>query len=226
MANAGQVIRQGDSVVRPSNPNSTSIDAFLPALRDRFRSTTAAARDPERRAGTTEFIDGDVRSRRIPIGRNRTGRPSVYCPLMLEFHRASALVAADLQTWSDELADPQWRPIVCHNDVCMENVVFRNGVAIGLLDFDFAAPRSTALRPGSVCPYVRPDRRRSDRADRLGWHITDYSAPTPACLQTPTGSAAKGRHDLVECLDRSMNRRRRFCPTQESRQATRTSFAC
>jgi Ser/Thr protein kinase RdoA (MazF antagonist) len=59
---------------------------------------------------------------------------------MLEFHRASALVAAYLPTWSDELADPSGGPIVCHNDVCMENVVFRNGAAIGPLDFDFAAP--------------------------------------------------------------------------------------
>ena len=28
-------------------------------------------------------------------------------------------------------------PIVCHNDVCLENVVFRDGEAVGLLDFDF-----------------------------------------------------------------------------------------
>ena len=30
--------------------------------------------------------------------------------------------------------------VICHNDVCLENVVYRNGVAVGLLDFDFAAP--------------------------------------------------------------------------------------
>jgi aminoglycoside phosphotransferase (APT) family kinase protein len=42
--------------------------------------------------------------------------------------------------WSDELADPQSGPIVCHNDVCPENVVFRGGEAFALLDFDMAAP--------------------------------------------------------------------------------------
>jgi hypothetical protein len=31
-------------------------------------------------------------------------------------------------------------PVICHNDVCLENVVFRDGVAVSLLDFDFAAP--------------------------------------------------------------------------------------
>jgi hypothetical protein len=42
--------------------------------------------------------------------------------------------------WSNELADPQGGSLVCHNDVCPENVVFRDGHAVGLLDFDFAAP--------------------------------------------------------------------------------------
>ena len=30
--------------------------------------------------------------------------------------------------------------MVCHNDVCLENVVFRGGAAVALLDFEFAAP--------------------------------------------------------------------------------------
>jgi hypothetical protein len=39
------------------------------------------------------------------------------------------------------MADPQgWGPVICHNDVCLENLVYRNKVAVGLLDFDFAAP--------------------------------------------------------------------------------------
>ena len=29
---------------------------------------------------------------------------------------------------------------MCHNDVCPENVVFRNGEAVALLDFDLCAP--------------------------------------------------------------------------------------
>ena len=30
--------------------------------------------------------------------------------------------------------------VICHNDVCLENLVYRDQVAVGLLDFDFAAP--------------------------------------------------------------------------------------
>jgi thiamine kinase-like enzyme len=42
-------------------------------------------------------------------------------------------------TWSSEMADPLGGELFCHNDVCLENVVFRDEVAVGLLDFDFAA---------------------------------------------------------------------------------------
>ena len=42
--------------------------------------------------------------------------------------------------WSAELADPGPAEVVCHGDVCPENVVFRGGEAVALLDFDFAAP--------------------------------------------------------------------------------------
>ncbi len=38
------------------------------------------------------------------------------------------------------MADPVGGMVICHNDVCPENVVFRDGVAVALLDFDFAAP--------------------------------------------------------------------------------------
>ncbi|MDJ0953203.1 MAG: phosphotransferase, partial [Acidimicrobiia bacterium] len=30
--------------------------------------------------------------------------------------------------------------VICHNDVCIENVVFSDETVVGLLDFDFAAP--------------------------------------------------------------------------------------
>ena len=50
--------------------------------------------------------------------------------------------------WSTEMADPDAAmsptdvEVICHNDVCPENVVYRDGVAVALLDFDFAAPGS------------------------------------------------------------------------------------
>ncbi|WP_033218883.1 phosphotransferase [Kitasatospora phosalacinea] len=53
------------------------------------------------------------------------------------FAGAPVAVGAD---WPTEFADPEGGPLLCHNDVCAENVVFRAGGAAALIDFDFAAP--------------------------------------------------------------------------------------
>jgi hypothetical protein len=35
--------------------------------------------------------------------------------------------------WSTELIDPQGGEVICHNDVCPESVVYRDGEAVALL---------------------------------------------------------------------------------------------
>ena len=41
--------------------------------------------------------------------------------------------------WTRDLADPHGGTVLCHSDACVENVVFRDGEAYGLIDFDMAA---------------------------------------------------------------------------------------
>jgi len=205
VANAGEVIRQGDSVLRPSNPNSTSIHKFLTALRGTgFEGASLPVEIQSDGRERLKFIEGDVPIPPYPEWAQSNDALASVALLLLEFHRASALVAAYLQTWSDELADASGGPIVCHNDVCMENVVFRNGVAIGLLDFDFAAPGRPLYdlaQFARMCVPIDDDMS----AERLGWNITDN--PTRLRLVTDAyGLAAEARQDLIECLDRSMNR--------------------
>ena len=60
--------------------------------------------------------------------------------LLRRLHDAARGFDAGGHDWSDELADPAGGTLVCHNDVCPENVVFRDGIAVALIDFGFAAP--------------------------------------------------------------------------------------
>jgi thiamine kinase-like enzyme len=60
--------------------------------------------------------------------------------LQRRLHEAVAGFDASVFGWGDELADPLGGPVMCHNDICPENVVFRDGEAIAFLDWDFAAP--------------------------------------------------------------------------------------
>jgi hypothetical protein len=43
------------------------------------------------------------------------------------------------------LPDPAPGAVVCHNDLCIENVVVRDGEAVAFIDFDFAAPSDPLL---------------------------------------------------------------------------------
>jgi hypothetical protein len=83
--------------------------------------------------------------------------------------------------------------------VCLENVVFRDGVAVALLDFDFAAPGrplyDLALMAG-MCVPVDDD----VSARRLGWTPADRPRRL-RLLADAYGLDSVGRRDLIDTLD-------------------------
>jgi len=100
------------------------------------------------------------------------------------------------------MADPEGGSMICHNDVCLENVVFRDGRAIGLLDFDFAAPgrpiRDLAAF-ARTCVPIDDDLS----AVRLGFEVIDRPGRLRLVADT-YGLDSSGRQELLEHLDRSM----------------------
>jgi hypothetical protein len=210
VANAGQVIRQGNSVLRPSNPHSVSIHAFLTALRANtgFNGASLPIEIQDDGRERLVFVEGDVPIPPYPLWAQSSDALASIALLLFEFHTASALVAPHLLTWSDELADPSGGSIVCHNDVCMENVVFRDGVAVGLLDFDFAAPGRPLYdlaQFARMCVPIDDDMS----AALLGWQITDH--PDRLRVVTEVYELDKdARGEFLECLDRTMNRGQDF----------------
>ncbi len=69
-------------------------------------------------------------------------------------------------------AIPLGGPVICHNDLFPENVVFRDGRVVALIDFDMAAPGRALLgprdrRPGvGAAPRARRTYRSSESARR------------------------------------------------------------
>lgn len=148
IGNAGAVVRDGDHVLRPSNRHTATIHAFLRFLRDEgFEAATEPIGvDPDGRERYT-FIPGDVAVPPYPAWAETDMALATAAVLLRRLHDVSARYAAPPDaTWSAELADPRAGSVpatdlvICHNDVCPENLVYRNQVAIGMLDFDFAAP--------------------------------------------------------------------------------------
>jgi aminoglycoside phosphotransferase (APT) family kinase protein len=87
------------------------------------------------------FIPGETPRPPFPAWSQTDRALSSSAVLLRRFHDAQAgFVPPRDARWNLEMADPGGGTLICHNDVCPENVVFRDGEAFALLDFDFAAP--------------------------------------------------------------------------------------
>ena len=206
VANAGAGVRAGDHGLRPSNPHTPSVHRFLAFLAD--SGFTGASRpvgvDPDGRE-RLGFLDGDVAVPPYPAWVQTDAALGSVARLMRRMHDAArSFVPSGHDTWSAEMADPAGGPIVCHNDVCLENVVFRDGGAIGFLDFDFAAPGRPVhdvMCFARMCVPIDD----GESAARLGWLPADLPARL-RLVADEYGLAADERRTLVESLDGSIAR--------------------
>ena len=141
MGNRGAVVRAGDTVSRPVGDHSAAVSVLLSHLAAAGFPAPVPTGRPEDGRETFRWIEGDVPVPPYPGWSLTDGALASVGRLLRRYHEAvrSFSPPADA-TWSDEVADPDGGPIVCHNDVCPENVVFRDGEAVALLDFDLAAP--------------------------------------------------------------------------------------
>jgi hypothetical protein len=168
VANVGAVIRRGDVIQRPSTRHSEAIHELLHHLRaDGF---DGAPRPLELNGAheRLEYIPGEVPVPPFPPWWKTDQTLASTAELLRRFHDATeALELADRSRWSTELADPHGHEVICHNDVCPENVVYRAGIAVALLDFDYAAPGrrvyDLATCAKMCCPLDAPR-----NAERIG----------------------------------------------------------
>ena len=147
--------------------------------------------------------------------------------LLRRFHAASRGFDPSAATWSTEMQDPAGASaigaVMCHNDVCLENVVFRAGNAVALLDFDFAAPGRPIYdiaQTARMCVPIDDD----TNAARLGWEPLDRPGRL-RLVADEYGLDAHGRAELLETLSASIARAASSCGGG-SKPGTRTSSAC
>jgi hypothetical protein len=205
IANAGQVIRVGSHVLRPSSPHTASIHAFLRAVRhagfDGASSPVGVDADGRERL---VFIDGEVPVAPYPDWSQTDAALASIARLLRRLHDAARSFDPQGHTWNDALADPAGGTVVCHNDVEPSNVVFRDGIAVALLDFEFAAPGRPVYDLAHLARLCVPIEHELDRA-RLGWR----SADGPARLRLVAdayGLDRAGRAELLAAIDDAIDR--------------------
>ncbi len=121
-ANHGLVVRVGDTVVRPAPPFRTATHALLAHLRTAGFDGAPLVLESGTSTETLTYIAGEAAV--LPL------RPEMLDPAGYRWPRP---VPARFQAG-----------VVSHNDVHPANLIFRDGRAVALIDFDLAGPGSAA----------------------------------------------------------------------------------
>jgi Ser/Thr protein kinase RdoA (MazF antagonist) len=183
------LIRIGGTVRRPHQPQSWAVAGYLDHLeRAGFDgSPRFLGRDAEGRDVLT-FLEGEVAGDPPEPWATTSELLVSVATLLRRLHEASAGYLADVafaapygSVWHrDRLrvdgAGPPLPPpeTISHNDVTQQNVVVREGVAVGLVDFDLAGPASRLLDVVNTAMWWVPLRHPADLAPH--WQVLDVPA--------------------------------------------------
>jgi Phosphotransferase enzyme family len=223
VANAGAVRRRGNTVIRPASPQSALIHRYLQAL---HQSGFRGAPFPTLLTPETEefeYIDGEVPIPPYPSWAQTDSAFTSVVRLLRQFHEASLKVSQPFLDaernaeqnaerngeWNDAFGPWKSRgTTICHFDVCLENVVFRNGSAVAFLDFDFAAPGDPLDDLASLVRMCAP-LDYEERLKQLGWTEIDIARRLRLAVDA-YGLEAPRYAEFVERLSDSIDRAERF----------------
>ena len=213
-ANRGLVIRVGDTVRRPTAPCWRATHALLAHLAavgfdgaPRVLAAGPLHRDADlhRRAGRGPAAGRGHADRRRPGQRRRPAAPLPPRRGVLRPGRVP---------WPRPIPARFRTGLVSHNDVHPANLVFRDGRAVGLIDFDLAGPGSAAWDFAAAARYWAPLQDEQDIADsRQGRALERFRIFLRRQRAAPRRPPSRGRGDRgqprLDVRDRHRGRGRR-----------------
>jgi len=212
VGNGGEVVQVGAHILRPTGPHTPAVHALLYHVRTHglMGVPGVVGIDPDGRERLL-YIAGEVALPPFPTW-SLTDRVLVTITKLLHrYHEAASgfPIPADA-AWNTELADPTPgpSPVVCHNDVCPENVVFRSASATALIDFDFAAPGRRVWDIAAMARMCAPIETAEDAA-RTG-RGTLNPVRRLRVVADAYGLDEPGRHDLLDALTTQINQGSEF----------------
>jgi aminoglycoside phosphotransferase (APT) family kinase protein len=184
IANRGRVVRSGDTVRRPMRPGSAATHALLQHLESAgFSGSPRLLGVDEQGREVLSYIEGEAVVPPYPAWAMTDAALVSVARLLRDYHEATLGFRADQQTWSDAVP---WRfrghGVTTHNDPNLDNVVFRDGRAVALIDFDLASPGSRAWDVACAARLWAPlrsdvditDSRRGAGIDRFRRFVDSY----------------------------------------------------
>jgi phosphotransferase family enzyme len=183
IANRDLVVRKGDTVHRPQRETSPATHALLAYLDDvgfdgapRFLGI-----DPEGRE-VLSYIDGEAVIPPYPGWALTDSALRSVAELLRRYHEAVAGFDARPHRWPPSPPAPYDGSLLCHNDPNLDNVVFRGGRAVALIDFDLASPAAPVWDVACAVRLWSPlrsdvfiaDTRRGQTLERLRTFVQAY----------------------------------------------------
>lgn len=183
--NRGLVVRRGDTVRRPLRATSPAVHALLTHLAEvGFDGAPRLLGVDDHRREVLSFIPGEAVTPPYPAWALTDDALRSVARLLRRYHEAVAGFDLAGHDWPS-VAPPEFDDgLACHNDLNLDNVIFRDGRAVALIDFDWANPGSAVWDvAGAVRLWapLRPeqyidDARRGRGLDRLRTFVTAYGA--------------------------------------------------
>lgn len=185
-ANRGRVVRVGDTVRRPRRPTSAATHALLRHLEDvGFTGAPRFLGVDEQGREVLSYVRGTAVTPPYPSWALTDEALASVADLLREYHRAVSTFDPTSHTWPESPPAPFTGELVSHNDVNLDNVVFRDGRAVALIDFDLASPGCRVWDVACAARLwtpLRPDRyiddaRRGQVLRRFRLFVDRYGLP-------------------------------------------------
>ena len=166
-ANRGRVVRIGDTVRRPVRSTSPATRALLEHLATvgfdgapRYLGTDAQNRE------ILTYVPGHAVTPPYPDWALGDEALRSVADLLRALHDAVEGFDPGAHVWPGPVPTRFRTPLVTHNDPNLDNVVFRDGRAVALIDFDLASPGSRVWEVAAAARLWAPLRTEADVDDR------------------------------------------------------------
>ncbi|MEO7261839.1 MAG: phosphotransferase [Jatrophihabitantaceae bacterium] len=187
-SNRGLVVRVGDTVHRPQTRASAAVHALLLHLEQvGFDGAPRYLGQDEQGREVLNYLPGRAATEPHPPWALADDALVSVAQLLRRYHEAIASFDPSSHSWLSAVP-PEYRGgLVSHNDPNLDNVIFSDGRAVALIDFDLASPGSRLWDVALAArlwvplrdPADVPDQRAERAAERLRLFVDAYGLNGP-----------------------------------------------
>jgi phosphotransferase family enzyme len=173
-ANRGLVVRVGDTVRRPLRPSSPAVHALLDHLQEvGFNASPAFLGVDSQEREVLTYVPGETVQAPYPSWSMTDVALESVAHLLRRYHEAVLDFDPSGYPWAERVPAEYDNGLVGHNDPNLDNIVFRDGLAVALIDFDLAGPGSALWDVAAAVRLWAPLRPDADIHDpRQGQALT------------------------------------------------------